>query len=56
MRTKKIIYMIEFLYKFEILLLNILNLLKIPGFFRLKKSQIPDFSRLLGKVTTLMIF
>ena len=40
--TKNLIYMIVFLCQNEILLLNLLKLFKIPGFF--KYSQIQDFS------------
>ena len=56
--------MIDFLCQVEILLLNILKLLKIPGFlFEIpgflmfkKKSQILSFSRFPGKLAILMIF
>ena len=51
---KKIIYLIDFLFQTESLLLSELKLLKIPGFLRFlfktpgfskfkKKSQVPDF-------------
>ena len=63
MTTKNFIYMIDYLCQIEFLLMNILTLLKIPGFLfkiqgfsRLKKSQTPGFSRFPGKVATLMIF
>ena len=60
---KNFIYMIDYLCQIEFLLMNILTLLKIPGFlfktpgfFIFKKSQVPGFSRFPGKVATLMIF
>ena len=65
MTTKKNIYLIDFFFQIEILLLNIFKLFKIPNFL----FKIPDFSMLKtkslipgfflsvpGKVATLMIF
>ena len=62
--TKKNIYLTDFWYQIEILLLNISKLFKFPGFL----FKIPDFSifknnlkyqiflMVLGKVADLMIF
>ena len=61
------IYMIIFLSQTEILLLNMLKLLKIPGFssffflisqipgYFCLNCQIPGFSRIPGKVATLIL-
>ena len=40
---KKIILIIDFLIQIEILLLNMLKFLKIPGFFLYLNCQIPGF-------------
>ena len=58
-----IIYMLDFLCKIEILLLNILKLIKISGFFQVfvqnsslffQISQVLGFSRFPGKMATLI--
>ena len=49
--TEKIIFIIDFLSQIETLLLNMIKLLKIPGFFSLN-YLIQGFSMFPGKVAT----